>query len=65
VDDPLNLIQISACVADITNDGVVNGADLAALLASWNTASAASDLNGDGNVDGADLAVLLASWGAC
>lgn len=65
VDDPSNLIPIVDCTADIIEDGVINGADLAALLASWGTANAASDLNGDGNVDGSDLAALLASWGAC
>ena len=65
VDDIANLVLIAGCVADINDDDVVNGADLATLLASWGTASVVSDLNGDGNVDGADLAVLLAAWGAC
>ena len=51
------------CVADIDGDGVVNGADLAVLLASWN--SGVIDLNGDGATDAADLAILLASWGPC
>ena len=48
--------------ADINNDGIVNGADLAALLASWG--SSRNDLDGDGIVGGADLAALLAAWGA-
>ena len=47
---------------DLTGDGYVNGADLATLLASWNTANPTADLNGDGNVDGSDLAVVLAAW---
>ncbi len=46
---------------DLNGDGVVNGADLAALLAQWGTAGPA-DLNGDGVVNGADLATLLANW---
>lgn len=48
--------------ADLNGDGVVNGADLAALLAQWGTDGAA-DLNGDRVVNGADLAALLAQWG--
>jgi hypothetical protein len=47
---------------DFNNDGFVNGADLAQLLASWG--SAENDLDGDGLVSGTDLAVLLAAWGA-
>jgi hypothetical protein len=65
VDDPDSLIQIAQCPADVNGDGVVDGADLAILLASWGTSDSVADLTGDGNVDGADLAVLLASWGAC
>ncbi len=49
--------------ADLNGDGVVNGSDLAALLAQWGTDGTA-DLNDDGVVNGADLAALLASWGS-
>ncbi len=56
-------IELSpACAADLNGDGVVNGADLASLLASWNASNSPADLNGDGIVDGADLASLLALW---
>ncbi len=48
--------------ADINGDGAVNGVDLAALLASWNSANPCADLNGDGIVNGSDLAALLAGW---
>jgi hypothetical protein len=54
----------AACIADITHDGEVNGADLAGLLAQWGSAGAA-DLNHDGSVDGQDLTIMLAAWGAC
>jgi hypothetical protein len=47
--------------ADLNGDGVVDGMDLAALLAGWGGAGA-SDLNGDGTTDGMDLAALLAEW---
>ena len=56
---------LNRCPADIDGSTVVDGADLAALLAAWGTANPAADLNGDGTVDGADLAILLAAWGPC
>jgi hypothetical protein len=52
------------CPADLNDDGIVNGADLATLLAAWSV-SPAGDLNGDNQTDAADLAILLASWGSC
>ena len=54
----------AACPADLNADGVVDGADLGALLGAWG-ASGATDLTGDGVTDGADLGVLLGAWGAC
>jgi len=53
------------CPADLSGDGVVDGADLGNLLGAWATADAGADLNDDGTVDGADLGLLLGSWGAC
>jgi hypothetical protein len=46
---------------DLNDDGLVNGADLAQLLASWGQ-SGAGDFDGSGAVDGADLSRLLAAW---
>lgn len=53
--------------ADIASDpDVVDGADLAFLLAAWGAMpESAADFNGDGFVNGADLATLLANWGPC
>lgn len=48
--------------ADFNGDGLVNGIDLASLLAQWGVSAGPADLNGDGLVNGADLAALLASW---
>jgi hypothetical protein len=42
---------------------VVNGADLATLLANWLSDNPDCDLDGSGTVNGADLATLLANWG--
>lgn len=53
---------------DLNGDLVVNGADVAILLANWAQCNdcddCLADLNGDCQVDGADLAVLLANWGS-
>lgn len=62
-DDMNNLIQISECVVDLSDDHQVNGADYAQKLSVWNTSDAASDSDGDGVVNGADLAAMLANWG--
>jgi hypothetical protein len=49
--------------ADLNGDGVVNAADLAALIAFWGQPGSNADLNGDGFVGAADLAALIAAWG--
>ncbi|MFG0274104.1 MAG: choice-of-anchor tandem repeat NxxGxxAF-containing protein [Phycisphaerales bacterium] len=50
--------------ADLTGDGVVDGADLGLLLGAWGPcAGCPADLTGDGVVDGADLGLLLGAWG--
>jgi len=50
-------------VGDINGDGVVNGIDLATILADWGTTADRSDLDRNGSVNGADLALVLANWG--
>lgn len=63
----------TVCVGDIApagGDHVVDGADLAAVLAAWGPCGAcAADLAPlgapDGVVDGADLAMVLSRWGSC
>jgi mono/diheme cytochrome c family protein len=62
--DPLS--QPSPCRADIAGaDGVVDGADLAAVLNAWGSAGGAADLDCSGTVDGQDLAEVLNGWGPC
>ena len=53
---------------DLNCSGVIDGADLGALLAAWGpcaggTPGCAGDLDNNGSVDGADLGGLLANWG--
>lgn len=57
-------LQAPPCPADIDGSGLVDGADLAALLTGWGGAGV-GDINGSGEVDAADLAILLGAWGAC
>ena len=47
---------------DINGDGLVNGIDLAQVLAQWGTGNSSADLDGSGNVGGPDLTILLANW---
>jgi hypothetical protein len=55
------------CIADLNQDGIVAGADLAILLSFWGpvTVFPDADINADGAVDAADLTIVLASWGPC
>ncbi len=57
-----------SCPADVTNNDVVDGTDLASMLGQWGTSGQGefdADVNNDAFVDGSDLAILLGSWGAC
>ena len=54
--------------ADITNNHIVDGADLGAMLAFWgpvNPVLLRADINRDGQVNGIDLSILLSYWGPC
>ena len=53
------------CGGDFDDNGVVNGNDLAVVLAGWGTSNPAGDTNNDGVINGVDLATVLASWGVC
>lgn len=60
--DTVRVSQTATSIpADLNHDGVVNGADLGLLLASWGPGGAA-DLDCDGTVSGSDLGLLLSSW---
>ncbi|MEY3144178.1 MAG: GDSL-like Lipase/Acylhydrolase family [Planctomycetota bacterium] len=53
---------LSAGLGDINNDGFIDGADLAILLADWSLSGSPADLDGDGKVGASDLALLLSLW---
>jgi hypothetical protein len=52
----------NACDGDLTNDGVVNAADLARLKSVFFRQDPVADLNGDGVVNAVDLAMLKRSF---
>lgn len=53
------------CIGDLDEDGVVDGGDMAVLLAAWGESTSSADQDGDGLVDGMDLAILVGNWGPC
>ena len=54
------------CPGDVIPNGVVNGVDLAEVLANWGPCSScAADTSGDGQVNAVDLAFVLGGWGPC
>jgi len=53
-----------ACPADLDHNGVVDAADMAALLSAWGSQGPA-DLDLDGVTAASDLAALLNAWGVC
>ena len=65
--DNISIERTTANPADLNGDGIVDGADLAILLAAWGPCppkgACDADLDGNDAIDGADLATLLAAWG--
>ena len=57
-----NADVIELCEGDLTENGTVDGEDLATVLAFWGS-NEGGDVNGDGSTDGQDLASVLGNWG--
>jgi hypothetical protein len=56
------------CLGDVSRNGIINGTDLATVLAAWGTDGQSKfdcDIDNDGVVDGRDLTFVLAGWGEC
>ena len=58
------------CIADLNEDGRINGFDIGRLLAEWNNTVPLgtfnkADLNRDGIINGEDLGLMLNAWGKC
>ncbi len=61
-DSQLVIVQVG--LGDLTQDGTVDGGDLAVLLNAWGPApSGLGDIDDDQVVDASDLAILLNNWG--
>ena len=61
-----NPVEGAPCPADLDGSGDVGPADLAILLAAWDSdPGGPPDFDGNGSVGPEDLAVLLAAWGDC
>jgi Concanavalin A-like lectin/glucanases superfamily len=59
---------VPPCLGDVSQNGVVDGVDLAAVLGAWGTDGHGQfecDIDLDGIVAGSDLALILGSWGPC
>ena len=54
---------IDPCPADLDGNDLVDGSDLALVLAGWGTPS--GDITGDGTTNGTDLAIMIGMWGPC
>ena len=48
--------------ADLTGDDLIDGSDLALVLAHWGSDEASVDINDDGTINAEDIAFVLASW---
>jgi hypothetical protein len=53
------------CLADLSQNGVVDIADVLMLIATWGETCSLGDLNGDNTVEVQDLLYLIAAWGGC
>ncbi|MBC24502.1 MAG: hypothetical protein CMJ32_11400 [Phycisphaerae bacterium] len=58
-------LEPCGCAADLDDNGLIDGMDLAILLAAWDQPGSPADLDGDGLVGGGDIGVLLSQWGIC
>jgi hypothetical protein len=55
------------CPADFNQDGGVDGGDVSAFFAAWESGNSAADVNADGGIDGSDVEVFFHVWenGGC
>jgi len=59
----LDALGSDSSVADLNNDGAVDGEDLLLVISAWGTCDGCpQDFNDDGIIDGGDLTFLLSEW---
>jgi hypothetical protein len=59
-----NEIRKAGCPADVVGDGVIDVADLLAVVGSWGE-KGPTDINNDGTTNVADLLFVIETWGDC
>jgi len=60
----LDSVIPAPCVADFNEDGGIDGADVNAFFAAWESGDSSADANEDGGVDGSDVGEFFAAWEA-
>ena len=50
------------CIGDFNGDGGVDGSDVVAFFAAWESGDASADVSEDGGIDGSDLEVFFVAW---
>lgn len=62
----IDLLMANWCIADVDNNGGIDGADLAAFFAYYESGDSAADIDFNGGVDGADLSAFFVAYeGGC
>jgi hypothetical protein len=63
----VSITVVEPCIADFNQDGGVDGSDVEAFFAAWETGDASADANADGGIDGADVETFFIAWeqGGC
>jgi hypothetical protein len=56
--------QCLDCPADYNQDGGIDGGDINAFFAAWESGGCDGDVNADGGVDSGDIAEFFAAWEA-
>ncbi|MCP3904605.1 MAG: hypothetical protein GY715_13345, partial [Planctomycetes bacterium] len=60
-------VLCAACPADLNGNGVVDFADILAIISTWGPCppECPEDLDGSGDVGFGDILIVIGSWGAC
>jgi hypothetical protein len=59
---PSEPATIQVCIGDYNCDGGVDGSDVPAFFAEWESGASGADLNTDGGVDGEDIEFFFVRW---
>jgi hypothetical protein len=61
---PAEVVVTAGCIADVNQDGGIDGTDVEVFFTAWEAGTPTGDVNRDGGVDGADLPVFFDAWEA-